>query len=591
MKVSIDNPWARAWHDNHSPRVDMPPSQWAAENVYLSNSPLGAKYQAGGHCDAILDDLADPDIYETSVVGHTGMGKSAVLEAASCWIVSQAAGPTLLIGQTDDTTVDWMETRMKPAFKKCEETSRLLPRGVDRHKNRKDAIIFPSMEYLTGGANLTNTQEKSMRYTLGDEPWMWKHGILGELLKRHHDRWNRKNMLCAQGGHEGSDWHTHTKDGQGFDRGFVCVECGHEQVFQWAGVKYEKAQDGNGDWDWPAIFETVRYECQNEHCGHAFPDTASGRKQLTSQSLYIPRGNAHIPGRRTRYVPAMANPRIQLSSLVREWIQAEDAWKNGDKTPRAQFIMKRLAQFWIDTPEVPTLNNGGDPYSKTTYNDGEKWEDEDARLMCVDVQKVGFWVVIRAWQIGTTRSRLIWEGKADTWQNLFDLQERFGLEHRDIFIDGRFSIDEIVRQLDNHCGGTANHWNILMGHDSIDGYAFEVGTLKRPKRVRRIYSKYQRGQTSDGRQYRTISFSNLRSKDALAAIMERKGGVFGTPTDVSKNYIAQMQSETKREISPGRWKWEKIKKHYHNHMWDCEVMGMVGCAIRGILKLDAADSP
>lgn len=570
----------------------MPPSQWAAENVYLSNSPLGAKYQAGGHCDAILDDLADPDVYESSVVGHTGMGKSAILEAASCWIVSQAAGPTLLIGQTDDTTVDWMETRMKPAFRKCEATAKLIPKGVDRHKDRKDAVIFPNMEFLTGGANLTNTQEKSMRYTLGDEPWIWKHGILGELLKRHHDRWNRKNLLCAQGGYEGSDWHVHTKDGEAFDRGFICPECGHEQIFQWAGVRFDRVQDGNGEWDWPAIYASVRYECQHEDCGHAFPDTATGRKSLTENSLFIPRGNSHVPGRRTRYVPAMANPRIQLSSLVREWLMAEDAWKNGDKTPRAQFVMKRLAQFWVEAPEVPQLHTGGDPYQKATYNNGEKWEEEHARIMSIDNQKVGFWVAIRAWQIGTARSRLLWEGQVDTWQTLFDLEERFGLEAKDIFIDGRYGIDEIVRQIHQHCGAdVAAHWNILIGHDSAEGYTFEVGTPKRPRKVKKIYSKYQRGVTTDGRNYRTIAFSNLRAKDALAGIMERPDGVFGVPVDASKNYIAQMQSETKREVSPGKWRWEKIKSHYHNHLWDCEVMGIVGCAIRGVLKLETSETP
>lgn len=558
--------------------------------MYLANSPIGAKYQAGGHCDDILDDLADPDVYESAAVGHTGMGKSAVLEAASCWIVAQAAGPTLLIGQTNPTVTDWMETRMKPAFRKCEATAKMIPRGITRHKDRKDAIIFPHMEYLIGGANLTNTQEKSMRYTLGDEPWMWDHGIIGELLKRHHDRWNRKNLMVAQGGYEETEWHTHTKNGLGFDRGFICPECGTEQIFQWSGVQYEKHRDGNDEWDWPAIFETVRYECQHPDCGEKFEDTAQGRHRLTSKSIYICRNNSHIPGRRTRYIPAMANPRIQLRSLVQEWLLAEDAWRNGDKEPRKQFIMKRLAQFWVEKPEVPKLETGSDPYSKAAYNNGEQWEGEHARLMKIDVQKVGFWVVIRAWKIGDVKSRLLWEGKVDTWQSLFDLQERYGLEHRDVFIDGRYNPDEIVRQLYMHCGADMNqHWNILIGQDTEKGYPFEVGTPKRPRKVWKIYSKYQHGTTSRGQRYRTISFSNLKAKNALAGLIEIGDGAFGVPVDVSQHYIKQMQAETKKEWKPGHWRWEKIKSHYHNHLWDCEVMGIVASAIRGILKIETSD--
>jgi len=589
----LDNEWAVAWKENHAPRETLKPSLWVAENVYLTDSPIGAKYQAGGHCDDILDDLADPDVYESAAVGHTGMGKSAVLEGASCWIAAQAPGPTLVLGQTDQTTTHWMETRMKKAFEKCAATARLIPKGADRHKDRKDTIIFPAMQYLTGGANLTNTQEVSMRYTLGDEPWIWKHGIIGELLKRHHDRWNRKNLLVAQGGYEETEWHTHTKNGLGFDRGFVCQECGTEQIFKWSGVKYEKHKDGNDQWDWPKIYKTVHYECENPDCAEHYPDTAQGRHRLTEKSLYICRHNSHIPGRITRYIPAMANPRIQLSTLVQEWLLAEDAWKNGDKEPRKQFIMKRLAQFWVEKPEVPTLDTGSDPYLKATYNNGEKWELEHARFMKIDVQKEGFWVVIRAWSIGgEPKSRLLWEGKVDTYQTLFDLQARYGLENRDVFIDGRYNPDEVVRQIYLHCGPDMNkHWNILIGQDNAKGYSFEVGTPKRPRKVWKIYSKYQFGTTSRGQRYRTISFSNLRAKDALAGIIEIGGGMFGVPLDASQNYIIQMKSESKRELKPGVWKWEKIKSHYHNHLWDTEVMGIVACAIRGVLKIESHEEP
>jgi len=152
-------------------------------------------------------------------------------------------------------------------------------------------------------------------------------------------------------------------------------------------------------------------------------------------------------------------------------------------------------------------------------------------------------------------------------------------------------LNSVPPQIYMHCGDDLNNqWNILIGQDSTDGYSFEVGTPKRPRKVRKIYSKYQYSVTSDGRRYRTISFSNLRAKDALAAMMERPDGAFGVPVDASKNYIAQMQSETKVEVSPGKWRWKKIKDHYHNHLWDCEVEGMVGCAIRGILKLESVES-
>jgi len=295
-----------------------------------------------------------------------------------------------------------------------------------------------------------------------------------------------------------------------------------------------------------------------------------------------------FPGRITRYVPAMANPRIHLFSLVKEWLLAQDDLKNGDSNKLRQFIQKRLAQFWVEKVETPSLTTGGDAYRKSDFNAGEKWEGEHTRFLKIDVQKGHFWAVVRAWKIGNgASSRLLWEGKVDTWQSLFDLQERFGIENRSVFIDGRYEIDEVVRQIVAHCGpNVENHWIILIGQDNAKGYAFEVGTPKRPKKVWRIYSRWQNGVTSRGQRFRTIHFSNLRAKDALAGFMALPDGAFGVPVDLSKNYIAQMQSETKREITPGNWRWEKIKPHYHNHMWDCEVEGMVGASIRGILKIE-----
>jgi len=575
---------------NSKPRENLRPSEWVAENVYLTDSPISAKFQTGNHCDDILDQMANPDTYEISVVGHTGMGKSAILEAVSCWIVAQAPGPALLIGQTDATTNQWMETRMKPAFRKCEATRHLMPSGVTRHKDRKDAIIFPSMQYLTGGANISNTQEVSMRYTLGDEPWTWKHGIIGELLKRHHDRWNRKSLLVSQGGTEESEWHKHTKDGLGFDRAYKCSCCGTVQKFRFESIKFEKHLDANDDYDWIKIFESVRYECENEHCEKTYPDTPQGRNEIAHGSFYLCRENAHIPSRVTYYVPALCNPRIQWSTLVREWIVAQDALKGGDKEPLKQFLMKRLAQFWVEKPEVPTLDTATDPYSKTLYHEGEKWEGEHARLMLIDVQKVGFWVVIRGWKIVELRSRLLWEGFIDSWQMLFEIQERYSVENRNVFIDSGYNNDEIARQMHAKFGrNIEDHWVFLMGIDNVNGYPYQVGSLKQPKKVYKIFSKYISNATTERLPYRTVHFSNLRAKDALANLLEIKQGIFGVPVDASQNYVKQMQSEHKKEIAPGKWRWKKIKDHLHNHLWDCETMGIVAASIRGILKIEMKD--
>ena len=571
-------PWRDGWLENMRPPKDQTVAEWAAENVYLANSPIGAKFVPGGFADDILNDLQNPDVYESAAVGHTGMGKSAILEAASCWIVSEAPGPTLVIGQTEDTTKTWMETRLLKAFEKCEPVARILPTGKDRHNKTKTSVIFPGMEYLTGAANLTSTQEVSMRYTLGDEAWAWAHGIIGELLKRHHDRWNRKSLLVAQAGVEGDDWHQHTKDGEGFDRGFICPECGTAQKFLWRQVRYDEAKDDAEEWDWPRIFASIRYECELPSCSRRWLDTPIDRQDQAARSIYIPRGNPHVPGRVTRYIPAMANPRIQLATLVKEWLLAETAWSRGDKTPRRQFIQKRLAQFWVEKPEVPILLvDESTAYRAKDYADGQKWEKEQFRFMTVDVQKDHFWARIRAWAVDG-ESRGLWEGKITAWENIRAVQEKYGVPNQWVFIDSRYRPDEVAKwRLKLRGDDKAQLWNMIMGEDAT-GYRVKAGK----RTMLRTFSDYMTSATQGGLAYRFFKFSNLRAKDTLAALMAGDGPAFGIETDHSAAYAKQMQSETKRLFGKD-WRWVQIKDHYPNHLWDCEVMQIVAASVAGCL--------
>ena len=73
------------------------------------------------------------------------------------------------------------------------------------------------------------------------------------------------------------------------------------------------------------------------------------------------------------------------------------------------------------------------------------------------------------------------------------------------------------------------------------------------------------------------------AKNMLARLINGDG--FGIPVDASRHYHAQMQSEKKVEKAPGKWEWQPIKKtHGNNHLWDCEVMIVVGACILGVLK-------
>ena len=549
--------------------------EWASEQVYLPNSPEGARYSldAVPAHGFIFDAFEDPAVREIALLACVGFGKTAILEACCTYIVSVDPGDTLAIGQTTDMVKDWMESRMRKVWTGSPLSAPYIPTGPERSNWKKDSVIFRHMNFFAGAANTTDLQEKSMRYTFGDEAWRWDDGMIDFLLKRHHGRWNRKNLIMSQGGIEGSEWHKHAKDGQWFDLEFLCPDCGMGHVFDWQNFEYETIRDGNEEFDWPAIFETVRLKCP--HCGIKFEDTEYNRRQW-AKCRPVWNGAKYMPERVTLRAPFMAVWRYRWSDIVKEWLVANEEKKSGQLDKLEQIITQRFADFWKPPSDTPTLVVTGDPYSKQEYHEGAKWDGEDFRFLTVDNQKGHRWCVVRAWKVGGD-SRLLWEGRLETWDNVRYLQERFGIENRAVFVDCGYQQEEVAKEaLRAVKSGDPNPWNLTKGAD-VDGYMKTIGE----KRYRRIFSDFVNCVASDGRAYRIIMFSNLLAKDRLTALMG--SGTFGVPKDASKNYHAQMQNEQKREVKPGLWRWELVKQHAPNHLWDCEVEQVVAACIFKVL--------
>lgn len=518
------------------------------------------------------------------MVAATGFGKTTIFEVANSYVVAEDPGDTLMVGQTEAMVADWVKSRMRKVWSLSPCTADLLPEGRERHSLTNFSVIFRHMNWFAGAANETTLQEKSMRYCFGDEPWQWGPtggggGMIGYLLKRHHDRWNRKAMLQSQGGTEGTEWHEFARLGRWMEFRHRCPECGELQPFVWDMMHYDTLRDANDELDWPAIYDSVRLRCQ--HCGREFDDTESNRRAWC-QGKWEWTGNRHIPGRVTFCAPFLTVWRISWCQVVREWLLAQESKRSGDLSPLKQFINQRLAQFWVVPSDVPSLTITGDPYRKKEYHDGERWDEEHFRFLTVDVQKGHFWAAVRAWAMGGA-SRLLWEGRVETWDQLRYLQERYKVESRCVFVDGRYDTHAVARECAWQRKDVADPpWNLLMGEDS-DGYMTTVGN----RRYVRVYSNYVRGETADRVPYKVIKFSNLLAKNKLAGLMA--GDSFGLPLDVSKTYQAQMQSERKVETKPGRWRWEPVKKsHPNNHLWDAEVMQVVAASLFKVLESAAA---
>jgi hypothetical protein len=573
----LKSPLIEGFCQGVKPPPNIPLRMRVCENTYLPNSPEGAKYSieaipAHGY---IFDALEDPAVQEVDLLACVGFGKTALLEAWIVDIVGINPGDTLVVGQTRDMVKDWMESRMRKVLLSSPITSPYVPVGSERSNWKKDSVIFRHMNFFAGAANTTDTQEKSMVYTAGDEAWRWDFGMIDYLRKRHHGRWNRKSLMMSQGGDEGTEWHQDATAGKWHDFEHQCPSCGDYSIFDWRNFQYDTIRDNNDELDWPAIFETVRMACP--HCKVKFEDTEYNRRQW-SKCRPIWNGAKYIPGRVTFSASFLTVWRYRWRDIAKEWVIANEEKKTGQLEKIRNVIQQRFAQFWKPPTETPTLKLDGDPYQKKEYHEGEKWENEAFRFLSVDVQKGHFWAVVRAWR-ANGESRLIWEGRLETWEAIRYTQERFGIENRFVFIDGNYTPEVVAREamkvVDSRQAGKP--WVILRGEEARDGYIVKA----REKRYRRMFSDFVTSRDCVPN-YKYIRFSNLLAKDRLVALMGSEG--FGIPVDASKDYHKHMQSETKREISPGVWRFQPVKQGFPNHLWDCEVMQVVGASIYGILS-------
>ena len=549
--------------------------EWAEEHVKFPASDRASRFDKGvaPWMNEPLLALSKDETTQVFIRAATGAGKTTMMETLACYIVGQNSGPTLFVGQTDDMVKDWTESRLLPIFRECSEVAKLFPE--DRHALRKTTIFFPHMALFAGGANMTNLQEKSMRYCIGDEVWRWKPGMIRELKARHHDRWNRKTLLVSQGwdeGHESdSEWNSGTREVWGWE----CEKCGNWHRYVWNDFRYERHADEAGEPLWDKIEESVFMECPS--CSHRYSDTAATRRGLAGRSSYRALNPHAVRGHRSFEMPAYGVWWIPWFSMVREWIEAQDEKKVGNLEPLKQFVQKRKAQVWIEevVSSLPDVKEGD--YMKADFVDGNRINGEHRRFLAVDKQRDHFWCIIRAFRADGS-SMLLHESRPLTWDGIAALAEQYNVPSRCVVIDAGYDTALVYEQC------ARRQWTASHGSGQ-DGFWHNANK----RRVRRFVSNIEAAQAgSDGMKCPYFFFSNEGVKDKLAALRQPDAlPLWEVPGDVSPDYRKQMQSEHKRDIVNSVTKqvqarWVKIGSR-PNHLWDCECIALASAMLAGVL--------
>ena len=549
---------------------------WLQQNVRLPHSARSTQFdpELAPWLNDPLKAFADDRVKQICLIAPTGGAKTTFLELIVPWVVAQQPGPMLLVGQNDDMSKEWAESRLIPILSSCEPVRKLFPE--DRHQKRKTTILFPHMPLFISGANMSSLQEKSMRYCYGDEVWQWKHGMIGEMKKRHHDRWNRKTILVSQGYDEGCELQDEFESCEQFHYGTDCDLCGQWHKMLWTSIKYPEAKLANGEWDLGELAKGVHHECP--HCGHRTENTSRARREMLARASYRSENNPHIPGHVAFTWTAMSVWWINWADMVYEWVKANDLKKVGVFENLKQFKQKRLAQMWVEENSAPEVALSADDYLKADFIDGQPIDNEIYRFMTIDVQKLHYWVAIRAWRSDGS-SRLLWEGKILTVETIRDLQLRMKVRDLHVGMDSQYDTPKSHEECSRY------GWVALHGSGSKNFVHEPKGPRQRA--ITKLFSKLKQTEAPNGKIVRYAHWANEGVKDQLVRLRSIGAPVWSHPKDISKEWLWQINSEVKKDKIHSTTKQvtqEYVKFRKDNHLWDCEAMQVVFAMMLNVIQ-------
>jgi hypothetical protein len=515
----------------------------------------------------VIESFVDIDTKLIICRGPVGSSKTTLFEALHQYIPSQDPGPMMTVTQSDEDTTDWVETRLIRCLEACEPLRHLWPRERVKEKIKKDKHLWPHMFSLFGGANLNTLQSKSIRWGLGDEPWLWKKGMIREFEGRFHDRENRCFLLVSQGGVAGSEYSQKYDQTDRSVRSFECPQCSKVQPYEWSSIKWDTHHVGDDPfqpYDWKRIQHSVRYECTG--CGHTWRDAPVDRRSLSNIGFYVPSNNDSLEGCKGFHWNALSVYWISWFTLVYEWLNAIDAKKRGNAELFWQFMQKRMAEDEVltEAPEYGDLMLSD--YELPVENCADKINNEVHRFLTVDKQIDHYWSVIRAWRADGS-SRLLYAGRTLTEGDIEGLQHRFGISKKKVTIDAQYDTPNVYKMCARH------GWTALHGSREA-GFTHFKGRGKHRDRELRFVSKVETANLGGGNVCLYMFFAASRIKDILVNLRSGRGASWELPCRVPKDYVDQIDSEVKRKFIDRKTKqevYDYVKIKDANHLWDCEV--------------------
>ena len=588
-----------SYYDQLWRRVCVPPDrrpiwQWAEEHIRsipYSPSPGAFRIANSPQIRDVFEAITDPRVRVVSIIAAVQAAKTLVSEIALAYIVANMPGPTLWLNETDEDAKDQSESRLQKLFDACGPVSALYP--ANRHQKRNTTIHFSNgmTLWMAGAHNKTNLQRRSIRWLVCDETWQYPSGHMAEAEARVTAfGWLGKCIFMSQGGEEDDDTHRKFETTDQREWTFACPECGHRQPFKWENIEWSKdSKYENEQYDFRRVHETTCLKC--EGCNAYLADSDEMRRRLNATGAFVAQNLNAAKENVGFHWNALAT--MSWGKLAELYLRAKMAARRGDLSLLKNFTQKRLALPWRefqDDHEIEIAPSG--------YKKGELWVNEACidhrgriqppphpersvplRMLCTDVQRDCLFAIVRSWAADGS-SRLIWNEKLLTFDDLEALQERFNIHPSLVFVDCGYATSHVYHEC------AKRGWIALMG----DARGTFVHRVKGKAPVQRFYSPKRKVVLRRDLVCSMFYWSNLACKDTLSRLRRNQDPERGTtwelPEDIDADYIAQMQSEHRVKEKSGKWRWVQIGDRA-NHFLDAESMSVAGAYMLKILGTES----
>lgn len=580
--------------------------EWVEENVELPTGAITGRLQTKyiPYGREILERYGDKTTRHLVLVFPTQSAKTTILIAGMLYRICRDPDDALWVMGNSDQARDFSKERFQPNVMLCKPAMELVPR-TSKGVINKHLWGFTSQHFLSmvlnfvGAGSTTNLSSRPRGLLQMDEVDKYYEEIrfdagtiqlAEERQKTFHFPLSVKassptlatRMIWVE--YQKTDMRQYW---------VPCPRCERDILFKLQ-VKTEKFGDcglrwwhqheseakTDGFWDMEKVRALAHYKCQC--CGKMVHDFE--RPAMLEQGVWKPSNQRAEKGRHGYHLNSIYSILSQQTSLANIAIQFLLA--KGLRSELQNFINGWMAECWdesriFDQKEVEL----------ETFQPVDIPKDNAFSIMAVDVQEVGFWVVIRRFAVPTKEkpygeSWLLFADKVDSEADLVDLQAQCTIQGEDVVCDMARRPNQVAAMIIEH------DWRGVWGSPNAKQFYH-----KQPNgtRVSRPYSVVQFRDPMLGTAWQNRTFKRARfvlfAKHAISDIVaslrySKEPKIWHVTVNAHPDYAHHLNSRVKimqKNPRNGRVEWIYKELHQRNHLLDCENMCTVRALQRGLI--------